>query len=275
MKSSVNRENIPRAPKKRRLSPTKWNRWPVQLQILASTAVAISIIAAIITIMPDTAYTEKKMLSLVAHEGGHILGVLVQSGEVHNLTLRPDGSGEVHVVSKDQALSAAMGPLMPPLLAAVFFTLGALRLGTSFWLLALSLPLFWIGYAHADEPSIKWALWAWAGFAFVFAVSGLPHTFRSAALMVIAITLALGTYDALPYLWVEHVPAHSAASLTPAPLSDPDPSATRLSDVRIIADALAPNNITEVRHGLITLMITFGLLAAAVIARFIYINRSY
>lgn len=248
-----------------RLSPLKWNTWPILLQVLASIGLAVAIIGLLIVVAPDTARTLMVQLHLAAHEGGHTLATLLQLGQVHDITLRADGSGMVTSTSSDPVFTAGGGLLLPTLLAALLILSAVTRTGTDLMCLLVALPLFWLEFEAGSEPVVRWSLWGWATFAVLMALPGIPHVLRSAGAFVIGAALVIGVTESIDYLNEEYVTVPSEQSLTGL--------AEMPSDIRIIADAFNTASIADARAIVLLTMFAVGFVTACFIARFLIIYR--
>lgn len=253
------------------MDPSKWNRWPLEVQIGCSLGLAILVIALAYLIMPGAADWAKRYLLVSCHEGAHGLVGVLSSGTLHEIILRADGSGTAEVSGHHTAATAAAGPLSPVVLGAIMVAFGVTRLWMPALLMLVAVPLFWLGYEHRHVLELQTTLWIWATLAIAAAWFCPYHTVRSAVMLIIGGTLLLGSYDALPYLSVEWVADPSA---TPGLALHPGaPEGQIPSDTRIIADAYNQPSVKEVRAGLISAMAVILFLMACSIARFVFIYR--
>jgi len=248
-----------------RLSPLKWNTWPILLQVLASIGLAVAMIGIFIVVAPDTAQTLMIQLQLAGHEGGHALATVVQLGQVHEITLRADGSGMVASTSSDPVFTAGGGLLLPTLMAALLIISAVTRTGTDFMCLLVAIPLFWLGFEAGPEPVVRWSLWGWATFAALTALPGIPHVLKSAGAFAIGAVLVVGIIETIDYLNEEYVTVPSEQSLAGV--------AEMPSDIRIIADAFNTASIADARAIILLAMFTVGFVTACIIARFLIIYR--
>lgn len=248
-----------------RLSPLKWNTWPILLQVLASIGLAAAIIGLLIVAAPGTARTLMVQLHLATHEGGHALATLLQLGQVHGITLRADGSGMVTSTSSDPVFTAGGGLLLPTLLAALLILSAVSRTGTDFMCVLVAVSLFWLGFEAGAEPVVRWSLWGWATFAALTALPGIPHVLKSAGTFVIGVVLVIGVIETIDYLRVEYTTVPSDQSLTGVEEMP--------SDIRIIADAFNTASIADARAMVLLAMFAIGFVTACIIARFLIIYR--
>jgi|GEM_PF-3201056 len=255
----------------RRLDPAKWNRWPLELQIGSSLALAMAVIALAYLVFPNPAEWGKRYLLVSSHEGFHGIVGFLTGGTLHNIDLRADGSGLAIVSGHHLAATAAAGALFPVLLGAILVVLGVTRMWMPFMLMFVSLPLFWLGYEHRHIIEVQTALWAWGGIAILTAWFCPYHTVRRGMVILIGAALLIGSYDALPYLWVEWV---DGPMLAQGPPIGPGASIGQIpSDLRIIADEFNQSGIDDVRALMLSTMVVILFLAACSIARFIFIYR--
>lgn len=254
----------PRRPS-RRLSPAKWSNWPVHLQISLAVALAGGCLAAFEWLLPGVAGAWRQAATLLLHELGHAAA----ARDVHSITLRADGSGEAIISGGDPALMAIMGPLLPPIVGAVLFAFAAVRFGCAILLVSSALGFAFAASTFDAETPVRTALYGLAVFSFCTGALGLPHLLQSTALLFLAVLLALGSLNALPYLWIESVPARASLLAVQGPLPQSIPS-----DVRNLADALLLD-VAEARGLMILAMVAAWLLAFAVVARFIHVYRHH
>ena len=270
--TSSNEQQIQRSLYRRpRLDPSKWNRWPLEVQIGSSLALAILVIVLAYLVMPNAADWAKRYLLVSSHEGGHGLVGFLSGGTVHEIILRADGSGTAVVSGHNTVATAAAGPLFPVVLGAIMVAFGVTRLWMPFLLMLVAVPLFWLGYEHHHIIEIQTTLWIWATLAIATAWFCRYHTVRSAVMLIIGGALLIGSYDGLPSLSAEWVANPSA---TPGLALGPDaPEGQIPSDTRIIADAYNQPDVNEVRSVLISAMAVTLFLMASSIARFVFIYR--
>lgn len=258
----------------KRPNPWQWGAWgPLTLQMLLAAFLAAGGLFLFTTFLPDTARVAQQVLYTTVHEGSHILAALLEGGQISDLIIRSDGSGEVSVTSHDRAFTAAAGPVVPAWLASMVILLGLIRLGNSALLLVIGITLYLTAYFYGDDVRVFWALAGWAALTGLVGFAPTGPLIKSTTMLVFGFTLAFAVFDALPYLSVEEVETATTSLAQKTSVEDGAVSETSPSDIRIVATAMGAEDIVEARRFLITLMILGA--ALSVIALINFIRRNH
>jgi len=258
----------------KRPPPWQWGQWgSLTLQMLLAVLLAAGALFLFTTFLPDTARVAQRVLYVTFHEGSHALAALLEGGQVSELVIRPDGSGEALVISHDRALTAASGPVGPAWLAAMVILLGFIRAGNSALLLAIGITLYLIAHFYGEDIRVFWALIGWAALTGLVGFAPTGPLIKSATVLVFGFALALGVLDALPYLSIEEVETTAASLAQAMPAEAGVVSEISPSDVRIVATAMGAEEIIEARRFLIGLMIFGAMLSTFALTNFILRHR--
>jgi hypothetical protein len=241
---------------RRRPSPALWADAPIGLQMAASLAIGFVIAAAAWFVIPDAVSMVTQFFGTGVHELGHLLGAILQDGEIHDIVIARQG-GHAEVAATDGVATAIAGPLMVPLLAMFTLVAALCRWGLQVWLAAFGSMSIVLGLM-ADDLVVRWALLPWGAVLCLIAVLPLYEALRAAFLVVVGLVLIKATVDSLPYLSTQEVVLQDGQTV--------------LSDTGRIADLLG-QELLDVRDMLVFAMLVMALSGICLVGRFLFIHR--
>lgn len=229
---------------------------PIGLQMAASLAIGFIIAAFTWLTAPDAVSQVTQFYGTGWHELGHVLGTLIQGGDVHAIVLH-QGGGHAETSASDRVATAIAGPLMVPLMAFLALVSSLCRWGLQVWLAAFGTVSIILGIM-TDDLLVRWTLLPWGAALCIGAILPMFETVRAAFLVVVGLVLVKATIDGLPYLSIGEVVLQDGRTV--------------LSDTGQVAELLG-QNLMDVRDMLILSMLTLAFSGICLVGRFLLTHR--
>lgn len=243
-------------PERRRPSPALWSNQPIGFQMAVSLALGFLIAGFAWLAAPEAVSQVTRFFGTGWHELGHMMGAIVQGGDVHAIVLHQEG-GHAVTSASDRVGTAIAGPLMVPLMAALALVSALCRWGLQVWLATFGTVSLVLG-VMTDDLVVRWTLLPWGATLCLSAVLPMYETIRAAFLVVVGLALVKSTIDGLPYLSRSEVTLQNGETI--------------LSDTGRIAELLG-QNLTDVRDLLILSMLVMAFSGICVVGHFLLIHR--